>query len=248
MSNKSRRRLTVAGAILAAAAIPTAAAAIAWADIDISYDGKTIIDTFPSGETPDVVSGTDNDLAIASGPASAGSTLIAVDDSAGDQNDVASASGAGSDATIFDASDSSATAENGGQAIINNEAFALDVTTVDTHDLVVANGTGSVANIEVASDSAAIAENGGAATINDNFPAIEAIKAGGGVPDTKDLAVAIGTDSAARIQEASDSSNLVTDGMSYTVTESGVNLFNDMPVDASPALEAFTDAYTAFLP
>jgi hypothetical protein len=47
MSNKSRRRVTMAaGAVLAGAAIPIAAAGTAWADdIYISYDGSTIFDT-----------------------------------------------------------------------------------------------------------------------------------------------------------------------------------------------------------
>src|ERR1700761_9524537 len=103
MSHKSRRRLTLAaGAIVAGAAIPIAAAGIAWANVDdslaslvavgdgqpmeISFDGQVLIDT--CGNECTAISGTDNDLAIAYGD---GSYAEAIDG----QGDKATASDGG---------------------------------------------------------------------------------------------------------------------------------------------------------
>ena len=101
MSHKSRRRLTLAaGAIVAGAAIPIAAAGIAWADdsltslvavgdsqpMELSFDGQVVIDT--CGNECTAISGTDNDLAIAYGD---GSYAEAIDG----QGDKATASDGG---------------------------------------------------------------------------------------------------------------------------------------------------------
>jgi hypothetical protein len=108
MSNKTRRRVKIAaGAILAGAAIPIAAAGTAWADEEISRDGTVVFDNFPGGPargSSDIgsaaLSGASNDTAIYRGPASDYATAAAGaatgayganDASTGDANDMAKA-------------------------------------------------------------------------------------------------------------------------------------------------------------
>ncbi|WP_375485464.1 beta strand repeat-containing protein [uncultured Mycobacterium sp.] len=147
MSNKSRRRRVMAvGTFLAGAAIPIAAAGTAWADIEVSYDGHTVINTFPTGDNP-AVSGTNNDLAVYSGPAADGTTVNAKDN-VGDTNDVAYASNSNtsqpvSNATITNAQNSTATATNGGNAQVTGNT----VGGVTTNDAATANGPGATAGV-----------------------------------------------------------------------------------------------------
>jgi hypothetical protein len=179
MSNKSRRRVKIAaGAILAGAAIPIAAAGTAWADEEISRDGTVVFDNFPGGPargTSDVgsaaISGTDNDTAIYRGPASDYSTAATLyggatagvyganDASAGDVNDVARASNSNapgqtvSAADIFDATDSKATATNGGWVGVQNYGNPYGnptppSTATMTDDVASASGSGSAAFVE----------------------------------------------------------------------------------------------------
>jgi hypothetical protein len=162
MSKRSRRRVTMAaGAILAGGAIPLAGAGTAWAqDIYISYDGITILDTFPAADQPGVASGISNDLAIASGPASSGSTITAIDNATGDVNDVVTASGAGSGAAIVDATNSSASATNDGTAIVINDGSSTVPVTQD--DATANNGFALVGD---SSGSSATATDTGTSTI-----------------------------------------------------------------------------------
>jgi hypothetical protein len=148
MSNKSRRRVTMAvGAAIAGAAIPIASAFTACAEtdyIDISYDGKTIFDDFPGANSAygatDVgtaaESGTNNDLAIVYGPATDNVTGLANDSLTGDSGDYALYDGAGSTTTpsvgaffgnegaqITNATNSNAEVYGGGNAVIDPASF-----------------------------------------------------------------------------------------------------------------------------
>jgi len=147
MSNKSRRRITMAvGATIAGAAIPIATAFTAWAEtdyIDISYDGKILIDTFPNAPASGAsdagtyaLSGTNNDFAEVYGPVSNEITGLANDSSASDSGDVAIYDGAGSTtapgagaffgnegAQITNATNSYAEVYGGGNAIIDPASF-----------------------------------------------------------------------------------------------------------------------------
>jgi hypothetical protein len=159
-----------AGAILAGAAIPIAAAGTAWADIDISYDGKTIYDNFPNGEDP-AQSGTHNDLAVVIGPASDGTTSSAID-TTGDKNDFAVAINGGS-ADLTDASNSKAITDNGGLAEVveahDSQAIANDggIATVYKGDDSTAKATdaNSFAAVGYSNDSTATAKDGGVAIV-----------------------------------------------------------------------------------
>ncbi len=101
MSKKLRRRVTMAaGATIAGAAIPIAAAFNASAEtdyFDFSYDGKTIFDNFPSATSTfgmsdagtAALSGTNNDFAEVFGPATDNVTGLANDSATTDSGDVA---------------------------------------------------------------------------------------------------------------------------------------------------------------
>jgi len=169
MSNKSRRRITMAvGATIAGAAIPIATAFTAWAEtdyIDISYDGKTVYDDFPGATsaygasdigTP-AESGANGDYAEVYGPASNNIVGLANDSAATDSDDTAIYDGAGATApssvfgvegaTITNATGSDAEVYGGGNAFINFAAPEDPVT-----------------------DSSAIATNGGFAdVVNDGL-------------------------------------------------------------------------------
>jgi hypothetical protein len=141
MSKKSRRRLTLAaGAILAGAAIPIAAAGTAWADddtitvaqaeklakageqVEISVNGKTIKDTCVTCFADSGTTGEHN-------------TAIAV--------------GAGSEATVSDATDSTAKASGAGDAFVGN----IGGTEAVSHDAATATN-GGMADVENEGDSA----------------------------------------------------------------------------------------------
>lgn len=189
MSNTSRRRLIMAaGAALAGAAIPLAAASNAWADgyyIDISYDGKTIIDTFPNDHSmfmaddagTAALSGTNNDYAVVIGTQQDDVVGLANDSFINDTGDGAIYDGIGETsapvnvfglegAAVVDASNSNADVYGGGTAIIT-EIEENSVTTA-------------------VSNSAAVAYNGGFAMVDND-------ETGQGIPVTYDFAEAIGT-------------------------------------------------------
>jgi hypothetical protein len=173
MSNKSRRRATksrhrvtvAAGAILAGAAIPIAAAGTAWADddtvtvaqaekdakagepVEISINGKIIKDTCGA------------DCSANSGTVGEHNKAIAI--------------GTGSEATVTDATDSTAKASGGSEAIVENTAETGTV----SHDTATANGANSearVLNLDIGTASAnvthdvATASGGGTALVR-NF-------------------------------------------------------------------------------
>jgi hypothetical protein len=177
MTSKLRRRVvTAAGACIAGAAIPIAAASTAWAEtdyIDISYDGKTVYDDFPGATsaygasdigTP-AESGANGDFAEVYGPMSNDVTGLANDSATTDSNDIALYDGAGATtapatvlgqegATIVNGTNSSAEVYGGGNATIN------DIPANGANDLV--------------SNSTATAVNGGFAAVNNdgNAPTI----------------------------------------------------------------------------
>ena len=184
MTSQLRRRMILAaGACIAGAAIPIAAASSAWADdIEITYDGKIIFDDFanaPASGASDVgtaaESGTSNDWAIVEGPASDGSIVGLANDSAGsDSGDYAFYQGETTPtevlgqegATIVNGTNSYAEVYGGGNATIND---------------IPANGA-----YDPVSGSAAIASNGGFAAVNNdgNAPSVSV---------TDDVAYATGT-------------------------------------------------------
>jgi hypothetical protein len=209
MSNKSRRRITMAvGATIAGAAIPIATAFTAWAEtdyIDISYDGKILIDTFPNAPASgasDVgtyaLSGTNNDYAEVYGPASNEITGLANDSSASDSGDTAIYDGAGSTtapgagaffgnegAQITNATNSEAEVYGGGNAVIDPASFGGQ---------------------DAVTSSTAIATNGGTALISNGL---------GGTTDTGDYASANGGDigglaNSSTVGEILDSNNSVS--------------------------------------
>jgi hypothetical protein len=167
-ANTSRRRLSMAaGALLAGAAIPIAAAGTAWADddtitiaqaeklakagdpVDISVNGKTIKDTCLGLCSANSGTVGEHNTAIAVGDNSDAETPT------GDTHDTARATG-GATADINYASNSTATATNGGDASINIHNTPA---TTDTGDHAVANGTDTtIADVELASDSSATAK------------------------------------------------------------------------------------------
>jgi hypothetical protein len=237
MSNKSRRRITMAvGATIAGAAIPIATAFTAWAEtdyIDISYDGKILIDTFPNAPASgasDVgtyaLSGTNNDYAEVYGPASNEITGLANDSSASDSGDVAIYAGAGSTtapgagaffgnegAQITNATNSDAEVFGGGNAVIDPASFG---------------GQDAVSN------SVAYSTNGGTTLISNdgNEPALTT------TPMTGDYASANGGDTGAlanssTVGEILDSNNSVSvandTGFNPTTFEGGsaVDLANN---------------------
>jgi hypothetical protein len=188
MSNKSRRRATTsrhrltlaAGALLAGAAIPIAAAGTAWADDDtitvaqaekdakageavaISINGTThCFNCAGDANAPQADSGSagEHNTAIAIGNGS-----IATDDTTGDTHDTAAASatsatgGVGGTAEISFASDSKATATTGSTAEINITATGA---TGDTKDTAIATGAGTTADVEFSTGSTANAAGTG---------------------------------------------------------------------------------------
>jgi hypothetical protein len=169
MSNKSRRRITMAvGASIAGAAIPIATAFTAWAEtdyIDISYDGKILIDTFPNAPASgasDVgtyaLSGTNNDYAEVYGPASNEITGLANDSSASDSGDVAIYDGAGSTtapsglfgdaegAQIVNGTNSNAEVYGGGNADINLATNGVEDNVANSSAIATNGGFADVTN------------------------------------------------------------------------------------------------------
>jgi hypothetical protein len=150
-SKKNHRKnalRTLARASIFAAGFGIAAAAPAWADEEISYDGVVIYDTFPDGPAAGAsdagsaaISGADNDWATYIGPAGDYSLAAegasgadgydpgsygAYDASVGDKGDIVTAinsNAAGetvSDASIYNATYSNVYANDGGWAAIGN--------------------------------------------------------------------------------------------------------------------------------
>ena len=175
MSHKSRRRLTLAaGAIVAGAAIPIAAAGIAWADdsltslvavgdsqpMELSFDGQVLVDT--CGNACTAISGTDNDLAIAYGDGSyaeadggQGDKATASDggyaDASDGNNDTANADGYDTYAAAGDGNGDSATAD--GACI---EAIAGE----GNNDTASVTGYDSFAGAEVGNNDSATVTDG----------------------------------------------------------------------------------------
>jgi hypothetical protein len=131
MSHKSRRRVTIAaGAVLAGAAIPIAAAGIAWADTTgfiETYDGKVLFDTFPGGPTfgqSDVgtpaLSGVNNDTATFIGPTGDYNTAAALAATASGGANDSFANDIGDQATDYDTGSGTGYANGIGAAIVGN--------------------------------------------------------------------------------------------------------------------------------
>jgi hypothetical protein len=218
----SRRRITLAaGAILAGAAIPIAAAGTAWADddtitvaqaekdakageqVDISINGKTIKDTCPTCTADSGTKGEHN-VAIAIGAGS-----YATDDS-GDKGDRAVASGGGF-AYLADANDSKATATGA------DSSASVDTTSgapADTHDVAVATG-GAASEVDASYTTATATGAGSEAYVNAVLIGRPGQPPPTPLPVTHDRLVADGTDSTAYINDASDSRATATGGNNY---------------------------------
>jgi hypothetical protein len=183
MSTQLRRRMIMAaGACIAGAAIPIAAASSAWADdIEITYDGKIVFDDFanaPAYGASDVgtaaESGTNNDWAIVEAPAGDGTTLLANDSAAGDSGDYAFYQGDNTPATVL--GQEGATIANGTNSYA--EVFGGGNATIND---IPGNGA-----YDPVSNSSAIATNGGFAAVNNDGAAP-------GISVTNDYAYATGT-------------------------------------------------------
>jgi hypothetical protein len=240
MSSKSRRRMTMAvGAAIAGAAIPIASAFTAWAEtdyLDISYDGKILIDTFPNAPAAgasDVgtyaLSGTNNDYAEVYGPASNEITGLANDSAATDSGDVAIYDGAGSTtapsglfgdvagAQIVNGTNSDAEVYGGGNADINLASNGVE---------------------DQVSSSSAIATNGGFADVtNDGL-------APTGVTVSGDSAYANGTATLTGASGATPSVATVYDSGSSVASanDTGFN-FTSQDQGAAVDLANGSDAY-----
>ena len=183
MSSKTRRRVTMAaGAAIAGAAIPIAAACNAWADTEITYDGLIIYDDFPDMHqflSSDVgtaaESGANNDWAIVSGPASDASTVgLANDSAANDVGDVAFYSNTAAPTTVF--------GEEGAQIVNGTNSDALVFGGGNAAINLAANGVE-----DPVTTSSAIATNGGFAGVENDGLAPQ------GVTVTNDYAFGNGT-------------------------------------------------------
>ena len=166
MSRKSRRRMTMAvGATLAGAAIPLAAASSAWANTEITYDGIVLYDDFdfthPFGSS-DVgtlaESGTNNDWAIVSAPATetfATTGVLANDSATNDVGDVAYYQSAAAPTTVFGEQGASiVNGTNDFAGVFNGGNAAIDLAQI-----------GAVGPV---STSSAIATNGGFAGVEND--------------------------------------------------------------------------------
>lgn len=223
------RASIVACGLSIAAAVPAA-----WADVEITYDGKILFDNFPNAPavgTSDVgtaaESGTSNDWAEVYGPASYGSYVGLANDSAtGDSGDIALYQGTvaptafdgAEGALITNATNSNAEVYGGGNAIINDFAPQYG------------------ANPGLVTGSAATAENGGTALIgNDGLtPGLTTM--------TGDYATANGTaNGTTTVAEILDSNHSVSDaantGFNPTTFEGGsaVDIANNSSAYASGA-------------
>jgi hypothetical protein len=214
MSKKSRRRLTLAaGAILAGAAIPIAAAGTAWADddtmtvaqaeklakageqVEISVNGKTIKDTCVTCFADSGTTGEHN-------------TAIAV--------------GAGSEATVSDATDSTAKASGAGDAFVGNiggtEAVSHDTATATNGGgaTVLNDGTSTVA---VTHDTV-IGNNGDAQVFDAGSSKATAVNTGSGA--NEGAFVDYATDSTAKAENAGSEAHVVGTTSSYITGSSAV--------------------------
>jgi hypothetical protein len=231
MSNKSRRRITMAvGATIAGATIPIATAFTTWAEtdyIDISWDGRTIYDNFPGANSPfgasdigtPAESGINNDFAEVFGPASDNIPGLANDSAATDLGDVAIYDGAGR------------TIAPGAGAFFGNEG--AQITNAAFSDAEVCGGGGnavidpaSFGGQDQVSFSIAHATNGGTALISNdgNQPLLAT------TPMTFDYASANGgnigglanSSTVAEILDSTNSTSIANDtGFNSTTLEGG---------------------------
>ena len=296
MSNKSRRRIKMAaGAILAGAAIPIAAAGTAWADdsvtsdqtesylklisqglspseaaevvkaehgtttpVEVSYNGTVVVDANNSSNEATAFSeyvGTKN-VAAAIGDGAVAS------DGAGDSNDRAFANGANDRAIIDFTADakatangasstaevdgantsaagavtnSSATATNGGDAEVINDTLS-SATSVE-HDHAIASGPGSAGVYDASGSDAAERNAGESAGATVEYA-------------TKSDAYASGLGSVGEVMGTpstpiSGSSEVTTNGNSYTVSTSDTHEFNGAPIGST---DVGTDAAAVHVP
>jgi hypothetical protein len=242
--NRSRWGVYVVGVGAAVAAIATSATAKA--DIEISYDGHDIINTFPLDpytglpETP-AMSGPYNDLAEYVGPDNMGLAMHSTDNAPGDINDVTIADGQGfaNIGSIFypnsGATDSIATATNGGGAFIGSfdGTSPVDI----TGDKAFATNGGAI--VLDSSNSGAVAVNTGTngAYITD---ATHSIATAGS--NCSALVVCSGSEADIIGQPNSvitDSTSLDTNSTTNTVTASDVTTLNGaaIPTGAAHGIE-----------
>lgn len=217
------RASVVACGLSIAAAVPAA-----WADVEITYDGKVIFDNFdnthPFGSSDlgtAAESGTNNDWAEVYGPASYASDVgLANDSGAGDSGDIALYQGTvapsafyGSEgALITNATNSNAEVYGGGNAIINDFAPQFG------------------SNPGVVTGSAATAENGGTALIgNDGLT-------NGLTSMTGDYATANGTSS------GTSSVAEILDG-NYDTSDAANTGFNPTTFEGGSAVDVANNSY-----
>jgi hypothetical protein len=203
-----------AGALLAAAAIPIAAAGTAWADddtitvaqaekdakagepVEISVNGKIIKDTCNGACTAD--SGTKG------------------------EHNKAIAIGTGSNATVDDATDSNAKASGGGRALVENQGGTEPV----SHDTATAtNGGGATvlndgtSTVAVTHDTV-IGNNGDAQVFDAGSSKATAVNTGSGA--NEGAFVDYATDSTAKAENAGSEAHVVGTTSSYITGSSAV--------------------------
>ncbi len=215
------------GASIAGAAIPIATAFTAWAEtdyLDISYDGKILIDTFPNAPAAGAsdagtyaLSGTNNDYAEVYGPASNEITGLANDSSASDSGDVALYDGAGATtapsglfgdvagAQIVNGTNSNAEVYGGGNADINLATNGVE---------------------DQVSNSTALATNGGFADVTNDGLAPTGVTVSGDYADANGTATATATNGLGPVGSVTPSvASIYDSGNSVaTANDTGFNL------------------------
>jgi hypothetical protein len=258
MSNTSRRRITksrrrvtlAAGVILAGAAIPIATAGTAWADddtitvaqaekdakagdpVEISVNGKVIRDTCDGECSANSGAVGEHNRAIAIGDNSVAVVTDATDSKAtATSGGTAAVENLGGTGTL---SNDTATASGRGTAIVENAGGLGDL----THDVATASAGGS-SLVHNYNDGGAVmydtahASNEGLATItNDALGA-----------DTHDTVNASGANSIAGIEDASNSSNVVNDHETWTISNSDTHWVNGKSVDPQVAIIPLTEPH-----
>ncbi|MGH3969872.1 MAG: hypothetical protein ACRDTV_17575, partial [Mycobacterium sp.] len=261
MNKKLRRRVTIAaGASIAGAAIPIAAAFTAWADTEITYDGMVLYDDFdtthPFGSS-DVgtaaLSGTNNDWAIVSGPASDVNDVgLANDSAAGDSGDFAyyQASTVPTNffgeegAQIANATNSYAEVFGGGQAVINPALFGGQDAVSGSTAIATNGGTalisndGNVASLTTMTDDDAFANGTGTGPLAGTSSVGEILDSNSSVSIANDTGFnATSLEGGSAVDVANNSFAYATNAGSAANVEGGV--VNGVPLSGGPAI---TDA------
>jgi hypothetical protein len=252
MSRKLRRRIIMAaGASIAGAAIPLAAACNAWAEtdyIDISYDGKTVYDDFPGANsaygasdigTP-AESGANGDYAEVYGPANDNVVGLANDSATTDSGDTAIYDGVGTTTSPSDIF--SSYGDVPGAQIVNGTNSDAEVYGGGNADINLLSNTVE----DQVSNSTAYATNGGFADVTNDGLAPTGVTVSGDYADANGTAIGTATNglsagvtpSVASVYDSGNSVATANDtGFNLTVQDQGaaVDLANGSDAYATNA-------------